>query len=634
MAIRTPYKHTSRSYYDIYNALKQAYPKYPDWLFVIIAGFFDFISNLINNIAQDISYPFTRESAYAFADLNDYAPVEADGATVDATVTLSSVIEKTIAEGYQFSGVSSSTNELIIYEVQADCYSITLLLALANALKVTMNAHAADATQHATAIDNVNFPVSTSDATNLTTLKALIGDLLTAYAAHDVDAELGSGWAFHVAQRTTEASLASAAAPTTYAECVTRLVDLLAKYNIHDNDATAHGAIGSHQESTSTVDGKTITASCQQYKTVSNVAIGTVTTDDDWLEFPIDGYTKIVKTSMSLTVGGVAWTRVDNFDDSISTDKHYELFYQSNGKTRIRFGDGTTGLKPSINDEIVGEFAVTLGLSGKLDAGELNVNEGGDSDIASVTNASDSSGGNNAESITSIIRNSRANVRTRNIVWSKEDIEIAAKAASSSVVKALGVPGLGYAYVHVIPSGGGNPSAALKATVEAAVEAKTQFELMPVTASDPTYSSQAITADITVRDGFDSGTVADLVEFALTLASSAIDNQVIEYYLENGIDLTRTDIINEIWSWAFPSSYGDLDVNEALEFIINQWIELLGDRDYREWGQELEVGNLWILGDSLYEYGTDTFSLTSPTSNVSCASTTIIDNTSSTVSVT
>ena len=91
------------------------------------------------------------------------------------------------------------------------------------------------------------------------------------------------------------------------------------------------------------------------------------------------------------------------------------------------------------------------------------------------------------------------------------------------------------------------------------------------------------------------------------------------YYDDNGIDACRTDKINTIWSWAFTS-----DENDALAYIIEEWKSMLGDRDYREWGQPLEVGNIWRMGDSLYDYGVDLFSLTSPTTNVTTTSTQII----------
>ena len=128
------------------------------------------------------------------------------------------------------------------------------LYGLANALKIAMNAHAADAAEHATAADTVNYPVATADATTLTTLYALVGALLTAYDAHDTDAELGAAWAYHIAQETSDHSLASAVAPTTEAESLTKLTDLLSKYNAHDADSTCHTTGSLHQETPTMVE--------------------------------------------------------------------------------------------------------------------------------------------------------------------------------------------------------------------------------------------------------------------------------------------------------------------------------------------------------------------------------------------
>jgi hypothetical protein len=497
MARQNIYKHTSRSYFDIYNALVSAYPRKPTWMFKEMAGLFDFSSELINRIATDILYPVTRESAYSFAANCDYDPSEADGATDTITFTLTGAMAKTLPIGYQVGGISASTGALVLYELTA----------------------------------------------------------------------------------------------------------------VGDSGGTS-----------------SIVVAAKQKKTVTSKLIGQVENDEDFWDYPIDGYTKIINTSISLTIDSLTWTRVDNFDNSESTDRHFKLVYQSSGRARVQFGDGTNGLKPTQNSAIYATFEVTEGLSGRMEAGEITVNVGADSSISSLTNAG-SSGGNNAESVASIIRNARANVRLRTMVWSKEDLETAARAASSSVIKALGIPAVGSASIQIIPSGGGNPSGALKTTVDTYVTALTQFGIMPVTVSDPTYSNQNIAATITVRDDYVEATVIDLVEFAMTMATSSYDNQVIESFEENGIDKCRTDVINILWAWAFTSSE-----NDALEFIIEKWIALLGDREYREWGQALEVGDLWIMGNDLYDYGVDVFSLTSPVANVTVTSIQIIGTGTVTIS--
>jgi len=370
----------------------------------------------------------------------------------------------------------------------------------------------------------------------------------------------------------------------------------------------------------------TITVAAKQKKTWTNKNIGNTYGNDNFKDYPIDGYINIIKSTATLVIDSQTWTVVDNFDNSISTDRHFMILYQSSGRVRIRFGDGVTGAKPTSGKAIFATFETTSGLSGRMDAGDININIGQDSDIQTITNAADTSGGSDAESISSIIRNARGNVRFKNVLWSKEDLETAARTSSSSVQKALGIPGVGEASIHIIPSGGGVPGAGLLSTVEVYATSKTLFGSMPITATAPNYVPVTVTATATVRTGFDDATVLNLAEFALTLTTCAFDNQVIEYYDDNGIDSCRTSVINNIWSWAFVEAD-----NTALAFIIEKWKELLGTREYREWGQDLEVGDLWIMGNNIYAYGLDIFNLIAPTANTSVSSVQIISTNTVTV---
>lgn len=484
------YEHNDRGYYGIYNKLSERYPKYPQWFFKEMGGLIEFNTDLQNNIALDILYPETRESAYAFADRCGYVPVESAGATTEMTITLNSAMAKILAIGYQVAGISASTGKLVHFEL-------------------------------------------------------------------------------------TEAG------------------------NSGGTD--------------------TITADATQKRTYTDIDIGTIKTQDEFYEVPIDGYVNIIKTSISLTINSLSWTRVDNLDNSTDTDKHFVLVYQNNGAMLVMFGNGTRGEKPPLGYAVLATFATTQGLSGIMDSGEINTNLEGDTDISSVTNTS-TSGGNNSESVPSIIRNAKIAVRSKEIIWSEEDLELHARAADASVVKALGIGGVGTAEIIIIPSGGGAPSSGLKTIVKNYTEALSQFGLMPMLVSDPTYDTQNISATITKLPGFDPTTVENLVDFGMTLVSSAYDIQVLDSYDTSGIDICRTDVINVLWSWAFVEAD-----NSALAHIIEKWKSLLGNRDYREWGQELEVGNLWIMGDSLYSYGVDVFALTLPTSNVTPSSDEIID---------
>jgi hypothetical protein len=126
---------------------------------------------------------------------------------------------------------------------------LTSAINLAVIMKTTINDHYADATEHTTAIDNVNTLVAPAP-TNIASLIVSVTEIITSYVAHDNDAELPANWVFHAAQEAGDHSLASVVPPVSLQECITRLIDIKAKYNGHDADATAHGVSGTNQEGT------------------------------------------------------------------------------------------------------------------------------------------------------------------------------------------------------------------------------------------------------------------------------------------------------------------------------------------------------------------------------------------------
>lgn len=182
--------------------------------------------------------------------------------------------------------------------VEENVAGLSSSITLANELKADMNSHAADTSDHTAAADDVNYPVSEADASDLTSLIALVSAELTAYDAHDADAEAATP-TYHAAQEAADASLASAVAPTTLAECITRLNDLKAKFNTHDADSTAHGVGSQYQiASADAANGAAILAS------VSGVASG------DLVSWAIldDGSNSVTGVSAVAATDGITFT--------------------------------------------------------------------------------------------------------------------------------------------------------------------------------------------------------------------------------------------------------------------------------------------------------------------------------------
>jgi hypothetical protein len=179
--------------------------------------------------------------------LNDYIPSFRKGqiATSDGgDIQLGDLIEG--AAGDLITVAASGGDTMSREENVA---GLSSAITLAEAVRVTMNAHAADGVEHGTSADATNFPLVSPTATNLASLLVLAGEMLTSYAAHNADAQLGAAWVFHNAQQAGN-DLVSAVTPTTLEEAVTRLNDLKAKYNSHESSAVSHTVGSAHTETT------------------------------------------------------------------------------------------------------------------------------------------------------------------------------------------------------------------------------------------------------------------------------------------------------------------------------------------------------------------------------------------------
>ena len=117
------------------------------------------------------------------------------------------------------------------------CYDLPTALWATNNLTEVMNAHAADITMHKAA-DSVNFPLPVVPVIDLAGMMVQVNLMQIAFKAHNTDTIAGSP-TYHVAQDTTHAP-ANDTAVTTLATTITKLLDLLAKYNLHELELTAH----------------------------------------------------------------------------------------------------------------------------------------------------------------------------------------------------------------------------------------------------------------------------------------------------------------------------------------------------------------------------------------------------------
>ncbi len=136
-------------------------------------------------------------------------------------------------------GTAPTTGYLGLYKYPFGmvCYDLPTALWACNNLTAKMNAHAANITTMHKAADPA-FPIPTTPVTDLAGMMVQVNLMQIAFKAHNTDAIAGSP-TYHQAQDTTHAP-ANDTAVTTLATTIAKLLDLLAKYNLHDLELTAH----------------------------------------------------------------------------------------------------------------------------------------------------------------------------------------------------------------------------------------------------------------------------------------------------------------------------------------------------------------------------------------------------------
>jgi len=79
-----------------------------------------------------------------------------------------------------------------------------------------------------------------------------------------------------------------------------------------------------------------------------------------------------VQPALTVSVSGVPWTRVMTLSQSGPTDRHYQLTLDTQGRSRITFGDGVHGQRPGTGgDNITATYRIGAGPEGNVPAGAL-----------------------------------------------------------------------------------------------------------------------------------------------------------------------------------------------------------------------------------------------------------------------
>lgn len=195
---------------------------------------------------------------------------------------------------------------------------------------------------------------------------------------------------------------------------------------------------------------------------------GSVSQEFDLPETPFIDNTEVVEADEGGGGTWTAYTRVDNFLNSIANSRHYVREVDAEDKATVRFGDGTNGkIPPAGTDNIRALYRVGGDQDGNVGAGEIVVNADGVSGIADVTNPRSAAGwkikdGGTETDLERVKRDAPAALRTRNTAVTVNDVlrlattDFVDRYGSKPVARAVGIEeGLGAKTVKLLVVGTG-----------------------------------------------------------------------------------------------------------------------------------------------------------------------------------
>jgi hypothetical protein len=129
----------------------------------------------LGTIIQDLQNGVLAAGSVGTAELADLAVTNGKlgaDAVDNAKLADNAVSLENLDSGLAVSNLllAVSADDSKVTSVEENVAGLSSAITLANELKADMNGHAADASEHTAAIDNVNYPVSDDDASDLDSL--------------------------------------------------------------------------------------------------------------------------------------------------------------------------------------------------------------------------------------------------------------------------------------------------------------------------------------------------------------------------------------------------------------------------------------------------------------------------------
>jgi len=291
-----------------------------------------------------------------------------------------------------------------------------------------------------------------------------------------------------------------------------------------------------------------------QQETVDQYVAGDSDGQSLWLEFAL-AHKGILEATIAVVVNSEAWTRIDSWVDSLPNDKDFKLVFLSDGSALLQFGNGTYGKIPEAFSVYV-SYATGGGDDSNVSVvGQVNIYAGTDSDIDGVSNPSVLTGGADEENMEVSKRLAPLLLKARNrFVTSGDGGALALGYGGVSLVSvARNEYGPLSCKVVGVATGGGNPSSALRAAIEAYLIDKSILESVDTRFLAATITPVNVTAAAKVKEGYTYANVEPYFELAWQLFLSESGFEIATAYESEGIK-GAVEKINSIFSASFDAA--------------------------------------------------------------------------------
>jgi hypothetical protein len=297
----------------------------------------------------------------------------------------------------------------------------------------------------------------------------------------------------------------------------------------------------------------------------------------------------VLKDEFTLLIGADTYTRVNNFSNSLATDKVFRLYFRSDGSSYIVLGGANNvgtqfGFIPTANQTVYASYLVGGGSNTNVGAGTITDYIGTDQYFTTCTNPSNATGGRDAEKISEAKNNAIVAARNTGYFINKSTGEALAKEVDGVLFAQVEKNGLLGANVWIIPSGGGSPTVQLKEDVKDYLEARSPLESVEVTVNDPNYQPVTYRIRVKVFEGYTFSDVQKYIQTAIILRFHELGFDIQNTYDSLGVN----DAIDQINSYSLLTTNLNktTDVSQVIKLLdsipfinFNEWIRVPYDID-------------------------------------------------------